>query len=143
MLIYKEMRKKLALAIVSVVLFSGLITACAQSALPQAVPAPSSDTPPEAVSIPPSDTLPTDFYLEVTQPTDNIIFSLDAIEVTGRTSPGAVVSVNDEITMADTQGIFTITITLEEGPNIIEIIASDEAGNEATTSLTVTLVKGE
>ncbi len=60
----------------------------------------------------------------------------------GHTSPEAVVSVNSEITIADTQGTFVITITLAEGPNIVEVIASDEEGNEARTSLTVTLVKG-
>lgn len=60
----------------------------------------------------------------------------------GRTSPEAIVSVNNEITIADTQGTFATTITLAEGPNIVEVIASDEEGNEARTSLTVTLVKG-
>ena len=84
----------------------------------------------------------TGFFLTVTQPADNSVININKVEVRGRTSPGAVVSVNDEITTADTQGIFTNTITLEEGPNIIEVIASDEEGNEARTSLVVTLVKG-
>lgn len=66
----------------------------------------------------------------------------DKVEVRGRTSPGAVVSVNDEIVNADAQGIFTLTVPLEEGLNILEVVASDDAGNEAKVSLTVALVKG-
>ena len=84
----------------------------------------------------------TGFFLTVTQPADESIINTNKVEVRGRTSPGAVVSVNDEISTADTQGIFTITITMEEGPNIIEVIASNKDGNEARTSLIVTLVKG-
>jgi len=92
--------------------------------------------------VPSPETPPTGFYLTVTQPADGSIINVGKIEVRGSTSPGAVVSVNDEITMADTQGVFTVTINLEEGPNIIEVVTSDEEGNEARTSLTVTLVKG-
>jgi len=130
------MRKSLVLTIILVMLLSAVVIGCAQST-PEATLAP-----PQAIPVPSPETLPTSFHLTVTQPADGSIVEVGSVEVSGRTSPGAVVSVNDEITMADTQGIFTITITLEEGPNIIEIIASDEEGNEATTSLTVTLVKG-
>jgi len=35
-----------------------------------------------------------------------------------------------------------LSIISEEGPHIIEIIASDEEGNQTTTGLTVTFVKG-
>jgi len=128
--LYKVMRKGLVLTIILASLFSGLVTGCAQSAPPQAIPMPSPETP------------PTGFYLTVTQPADGSIVDVGKIEVRGHTSPGAVVSVNDEIAMADTQGIFTVTINLEEGPNIIEVIASNEEGEEAGINLTVTLVKG-
>ena len=130
------MIKSLASTIILAILFLGLITGCAQ-------PTPESSlTPPQALPAPSPETPPTDFYLAVTQPADSSIVSVDRVEVKGHTSPGAVVSVNNEIAMADNQGIFTVTLTLEEGPNIIEIIASDEEGNEARTSLAVTLIKG-
>ena len=70
------------------------------------------------------------------------ITSTNNIEVTGSTSAGAVVSVNEEITTADANGVFVVSIVLEEGPNIIEVIASDEAGNVASAILTITLVEG-
>lgn len=159
--LYKAMRKNLVLTVILASLSLGLFTGCSQStpeanlAPPQAVPAPSPDTPPQATPTPSQDTTPeaapapspdtppTAFYLEVTQPADNSIINVGTVEVMGRTSPGAVVSVNDEIAVADTQGTFVVTIALEEGPNIIEVIASDDEGSEARASLTVTLVKGE
>jgi len=134
--LYKMMRKNLVLIIFLASLF--LVIGCAQSTPPEATL-----TPPQATPVPTTAAPSTGFYLELTEPTDGSIINIDKVEVKGNTIPGAVVSINDEITMADTQGIFTVTIDLEEGPNIIEVISSDEEGNEATTSLTVTLVKGE
>lgn len=125
-----EMRKSLVLTIIIAILSLGVVTGCALSSPPQVTPETFSEIP------------KTGFYLIVTQPADGSIVTVDKVEVRGSTSPGAVVSVNDKITMADTQGIFAVTISLEEGPNIIEVVTSDEEGNEATTGLTVTLVKG-
>jgi len=79
--------------------------------------------------------------LTVTQPADNIIVDTDRIEVKGTTGPGAVVSANSEFTTADSQGNFAIVVTLDEGPNIIEVVASDASGNEANLTLTVSYVK--
>ena len=131
------MRKNLVLTIFLAILFSGLATGCSQSTPPEATL-----TPPQAIPVPSPETPPAGFFLTVTQPADGSIINIGKIEVRGSTSPGAVVSVNDEIAMADTQGAFAITIILDEGPNIIEVIASDGEGNEATISLMVTFVKG-
>ena len=144
--LYKAMRKNLVLTIILASLSLGLFTGCSPSTTPEVTlappeAAPSQETPPEAA--PSQDTPPTTFYLEVTQPADNSIINIGTVEVMGRTSPEAVVSVNDEIAVADTQGTFVVTVALEEGPNIIEVIVSDDEGNEARASLTVTLVKGE
>jgi len=159
--LHKAMRKNLVLTIILTSLSLGLFAGCSQSTpeatsepppatptpsqdtTPPAAPAPSPDAPPEAAPAPSPDTPPAAFYLEITQPADNSIINVGTVEVVGRTSPGAVVSVNDEIAVADTEGTFVVTIALEEGPNIIEVIASDDEGNEARASLTVTLVKGE
>ena len=124
------MRKSLALTIISAILFSALVTSCTLSPALESTP----KTPPQVPQ--------PGFFLTVTQPADNSIINADKLEVRGHTTPGAVVSVNGEMAVADTEGIFAVTLTLEEGPNIIEVIASDEEGNEARTSLTVTLVKG-
>jgi hypothetical protein len=80
--------------------------------------------------------------LTVSEPEDNTITDVGTIEVKGHTSPGAVVSVNAVVTIADANGSFDAIVSLDEGPNIIEIVASDETGNQASVTLIVTLVKG-
>ena len=76
--------------------------------------------------------------LSVLTPVDETVATTPQIEVTGTTSPGAVVTVNDEILIAGEDGSFTTLVVLEEGPNLIEILASNEAGNEAYVQLVVT-----
>ena len=145
------MRRKLVLTIILASLISSLLIGCSQPTPPQATPAqpetalaPPQATPvpsPEPVPVQPTEP-PTGFYLEVLQPPDGGIVEIDKVEIRGHTSPGAVVSVNGEIAVADNQGAFALTIALEEGPNIIEVIASDEEGNEARANLTITLAGG-
>jgi hypothetical protein len=80
--------------------------------------------------------------LVVTQPQDDYITDVDTVEVKGHTSPGAVVSVNEDVAIADNQGDFTVTVTLDEGPNIIDVVASDDAGNQTGVTLVVAYTTG-
>ena len=59
------------------------------------------------------------------------------IPVTGRSSPDATVSVNGQLATIDESGNFETLLPLEEGPNLIEVIASDLAGDIRTNVLTV------
>jgi len=67
--------------------------------------------------------------------------SADTITVRGTTAPGAVVSVSVdgilEVTIADVGGHFSAIVALQEGPNFIEVVASDLKGNEVTEVLMV------
>ncbi len=83
----------------------------------------------------------TGLFLTVSQPKDNSVASADRIEVKGSTSPGAVVSVNQEAVSADEKGNFAVTIGLEEGTNVLEVCASDATGKTAEVTLVVALVK--
>jgi hypothetical protein len=49
-----------------------------------------------------------------------------------------VVSVNDEILIAGADGLFQVAVALEEGPNLIEVVASDALGSETAFDLLVT-----
>jgi len=82
----------------------------------------------------------TGFFLTVTQPADESIINVDKVEVIGTTIPGAVVSVNGELAEVDEEGNFTMMVVLEEGPNIIEVIASDLEGNEESHTLVIVYV---
>ncbi len=80
-------------------------------------------------------------FLKVTAPQDESEVNTSITLVSGTTIPGAVVSiwVDDEVKIAqvDEDGNFSVTVTLEEEPNIIEVIASDWQGNEKRTMLIV------
>ncbi len=49
-------------------------------------------------------------------------------------------SVNGELAEVDEEGNFTMMVVLEEGPNIIEVIASDLEGNEESRTLVIIYV---
>lgn len=83
-------------------------------------------------------------FLEITQPTDGAQVSTSAVLVTGKTIPDAVVSasVDDIVAIADVDqnGNFSVTVNLEEGPNLIEVVASDLQGNEKSSTIAVIYV---
>jgi hypothetical protein len=82
--------------------------------------------------------------LQITQPIDGAQVSTRDILVSGKTIPGAVVSVSIddtvEIANVDQNGNFSVTVNLEEGPNLIEVVASDQLGNEKSSSIAVIYV---
>ena len=87
---------------------------------------------------------PAVLLLEITQPKDGAQVSTGSITVSGKTIPGAVVSVAIDDTVAiadiDQDGNFSVTVNLEEGPNLIEVVASDQLGNEKSSSIAVIYV---
>ena len=83
----------------------------------------------------PSETTETGFFLTVTQPDDNSTTTSDKVEVKGLTSPGAVVTVNGNLAEVNEEGNFTMMVVLEEGPNLIEVIASDSEENQESRTL--------
>lgn len=76
-----------------------------------------------------------DFSLN--QPTDGQIFTVSQITVSGKTDANAEVSVNDKDIKADSQGEFSTVVNLDEGDNIISILANDEYGNMAEKEIVV------
>ena len=58
--------------------------------------------------------------------------------VSGRAPAGTVLSINDEIILVDQNQAFSVWVPLEEGPNLVEIGASDDAGDEVDFMITVT-----
>ena len=76
--------------------------------------------------------------LRVVSPQDGAIVSAPQIQVNGLAAPGEVVTVNDNILLVGSDGRFQTTISLDQGPNLIEVIASNNAGAETSVELTVT-----
>jgi hypothetical protein len=76
--------------------------------------------------------------LQVTSPQDGDTLTTAQVDVIGIALAGSVVSVNDDILVVGDDQQFKSTISLDEGPNLIEVVASDDNGNETSVILTVT-----
>jgi cytoskeletal protein RodZ len=81
-----------------------------------------------------------DFFLTVRSPVSGTTQSSKSLTVKGKTTAGAEVFVNDTEGKANTNGDFSINITLDEGENTVLVIANDSAGNSLEKELTVTVV---
>jgi hypothetical protein len=77
-------------------------------------------------------------WLQILAPLDEAVVDTPQVDVIGSAPAEAVISVDDQIVIVGSDMRFAIPMTLEEGPNLIEIIASDENGNELSALLTVT-----
>lgn len=79
-----------------------------------------------------------DISLSITTPTPGQVVTLDRITVSGNTSPGADVFINDVETKANAAGQFSAKLILDEGENYILVVANDVNGKYAEKELTVT-----
>ena len=59
------------------------------------------------------------------------------VSLGGLTNPDAVVSVNSVVVEVDEEGNFTTSVSLKEGPNVIEVITSDFEGNQVSALLAI------
>jgi len=75
--------------------------------------------------------------LQVLSPQQGAVVKTPQVVVSGTSTPGAVVTVNDDILEVGADGKFQSTLTLVQGNNVIEIDASDDQGNEQTIELNV------
>lgn len=73
--------------------------------------------------------------LTVLSPQDGETVSTPQVVVRGASTPGAVVTVNDDILIVGDDGQFQSTVLLEEGSNLIEIVASNDVGDEQSLEL--------
>ena len=123
-------------------------TATSAPPTPGAITAPPATATPAATSTPlptPTPTpvpQPAELFVEVSEPQDNSVIGSAEVTVGGRSTPDATVSVNGQVADIDASGRFStaVPVTLEEGPNLIEVIASDLAGGVETRVLTVVYI---
>jgi len=80
------------------------------------------------------------FFLKVTTPQDQSLVQTSTIEVKGATTPDAVVTVNGSLVSVNADGTFDAPVTLQEGPNTVQVTASNVSGAEQDQVLTVTYV---
>ena len=111
-------------------------------AQPTATAIPPTATPePTTTPLPPTatpDAVAGAFFLDILEPVDGeAIVTTATFDVVGRTSIDALVTVNDTFADVAVDGTFTVTVALDEGPNIVEVVASTAAGDESSIVLVI------
>jgi cytoskeletal protein RodZ len=89
--------------------------------------------------IPTEEPVSSGLTLEITEPKANTTYNNPSIKVSGKTKANAEVYVNDAQTKADEAGNFSVNYNLDEGENLLTIVANDQAGNYAEKEITVFL----
>ncbi len=79
-----------------------------------------------------------EILLEISKPQDKSTVTSPAISIMGKTQPQTEVYINDQTLIADNNGNFSASLTLDEGENIINVLVVDDEGNSAEAELTVT-----
>jgi hypothetical protein len=74
----------------------------------------------------------------ITAPADNSVVMVPQVIVTGLAPSETVLTINDSLLVVGVSGQFSVTVPLQEGPNELDVLASDPAGNQANTKLIVT-----
>lgn len=82
-------------------------------------------------------TAPAQLSLAITQPIDGTQFTTARIIVAGKTAAKAEVFISDQELIADGSGNFSTSLILDEGENIIMVVANDDSGNSSEQEITV------
>lgn len=77
--------------------------------------------------------------LRVVSPAEGLLTNQKTLTVSGTTEAGATVTVQGSQVSVGSDGSFSTTRTLSEGGNLVEVKATDVAGNSRTIQRTVTL----
>ena len=77
------------------------------------------------------------FLLLITEPENESIVSASLLRLSGRTGPNAVVSINGRSSPVDRFGYFSSTVALDEGPNVIDVVATNDDGRTLSTVMAV------
>ena len=99
-------------------------------------PSPASPTASPTASIAPESAGSLFLTIEKPESLESVV-STATITIVGKTLVNAVVSVNDLLADVDQDGRFTVPLQLEEGPNIIQVVASVGTGEEKAETITL------
>lgn len=76
--------------------------------------------------------------IELKSPKDSKVeIEAETIEIRGSTDPGSTLYINQQPIGIDREGVFTATIHLKSGANIIEIMSKNKLGKESKRLITV------
>jgi hypothetical protein len=70
---------------------------------------------------------------------DMQVIAASPLVLIGQAIPDSVLTINENVILMDETGTFSIELPLEEGPNILEITASNTAGDQIEAVITIVL----
>lgn len=76
-------------------------------------------------------------FIEVVGLGEENIVRGSTVFLTGQANPDAVLSVNGVIITLDDNGVFGVNVALNPGPNLLDVVVSDLAGNTESRVITV------
>ena len=74
------------------------------------------------------------------KPENGCVTNVKTIAITGQTHPDAIVLINWEGADIDSNGNFSLQVTLDEGFNYFDIVALDRKGSDVTTEIIIYLL---
>jgi hypothetical protein len=77
-------------------------------------------------------------WVHLYSPMDGDVVQSPHVTLSGQAPAGTVISLNETIYIVPDDQSIMIPINLEEGPNLLELVASDVSGNEVSVVLTLT-----
>ena len=77
------------------------------------------------------------FQLLITEPCNKCIVPVSTLPIKGRTGPSAIVSINGRSVPVDRFGYFSSTVQLDEGPNLFDVVATNDDGETFSKVLAV------
>jgi bacillopeptidase F len=135
-----NMKKKIIIAITIFGLLATLLVSCTKNASTASnTTLPNNSTVTSSLGTT-SDTLKSGLLLSVTEPADSATINGDTVTVQGTTAPGATVNINDNVVTADSTGVFSTAVSLNAGPNAIDVIATDNNNNQGEVLLMVNAI---
>ena len=97
-------------------------------------PAPTPPAPPIPTPIPPP------LFLEILEPAYGITVLDRSLTVAGETNPGVTVTVGNRRAIVSKVGEFSVTAPLDEGVNVLEVVATNSFGDQLREFISVTFV---
>ena len=92
---------------------------------------------PPTLALPNTPTPAANFQLKLGTLHDGDTVHVSPLPVTGVTTPNAVVSVNDVVGIANADGQFSLSVPMQVGPNVLEVIASHPDGQQSFVIITL------
>lgn len=75
--------------------------------------------------------------LEINQPEDGSSTQEKEININGKTEAEATLYINERLVILDSEGNFNYPLALAEGENLVQIVATDEAGNKTEEEIKI------